>query len=146
MLKLAGASLDQKLPLDGRDAWPTIAAGKPTPHDHILHNTTPGNGAIRAGNWKLVLNGGRPEDGSEALSQADGPDKKNKKKKAIAAAPSIELFNLADDPYEKSNLADKQPEKVKELRSRLDAYARAALPPKSAPQAPDFQTPKVWGE
>jgi arylsulfatase A-like enzyme len=146
MLKLAGASLDQKLPLDGRDAWPTIAAGKPTPHDHILHNTTPGNGAIRAGNWKLVLNGGRPEDGSEALSQADGADKKNKKKKAIAAAPSIELFNLADDPYEKSNLADKQPEKVKELRSRLDAYARAALPPKSAPQAPDFQTPKVWGE
>ena len=37
LLKLAGATLEQKLPLDGRDAWPTIAAGKPTPHEDILH-------------------------------------------------------------------------------------------------------------
>src|SRR5439155_10081540 len=30
LLNLAGASLDQKLPLDGRDPWPTIAACQPT--------------------------------------------------------------------------------------------------------------------
>ena len=145
LLKLAGASLEQKLPLDGRDAWPTIAAGKPTPHEEILHNTTPGNGAIRVGDWKLVLNGNQPEEGSEALAQADKQAKKGKKNKG-AAADSVELFNIADDPYEKTNLASQHPEKVQDLRARLGAYARAALAPKSEPIAPDFQSPKVWGE
>jgi hypothetical protein len=36
LVKLAGATLDQALPLDGRDAWPTIARGKPSPHAEIL--------------------------------------------------------------------------------------------------------------
>ena len=36
LLKLAGVSLEQKLPLDGRDAWPAIAEGKPSPHEEIL--------------------------------------------------------------------------------------------------------------
>jgi arylsulfatase A-like enzyme len=35
LLKLAGATLDQALPLDGRDAWPTIARGEPSPHAEI---------------------------------------------------------------------------------------------------------------
>jgi arylsulfatase A-like enzyme len=142
LIKLAGGSLEQKLPLDGLDAWPTIAQGKPTPHSEILHNTTPGNGAIRVGTWKLVLNGGRPEDGSEPAADSA---KKAKKKKA-AAGESVELFNIADDPYEKTNLAEKHPERVLELRSRLDKYAKAAVPPKSRPQAPDFRSPKIWGE
>jgi len=142
LLKLAGASLEQKLMLDGADAWPTIAAGKPTPHDQILHNTTPGNGAIRVGDWKLVLNGGQSEDGSEALAQPSGKGKKNKG----SAEEVVELFNIAADPYEKTNVAQQHPEKVRDLRARLDAYAKAALPPKSAPKAADFQTPAVWGE
>jgi arylsulfatase A-like enzyme len=147
MLKLAGASLDQKLPLDGKDAWPTIASGKPTPHEEILHNTTPANGAIRVGSWKLVVNGNRGDDGSDLNAKDDGPAKKNKKKKsAVPAAESVELFNLADDPYEKTNLADKHADKVKDLQSRLAAYSRQALPPKSAPASPNFQAPKVWGE
>jgi arylsulfatase A-like enzyme len=145
MLNLAGVSLEQKLPLDGRDAWPTIAAGKPTPHDAILHNTTPGNGAIRMGDWKLVLNGGRAEEDGEGAAQAENPAKKGKKKKA-AAADSVELFNIAQDPNEKTNVAQQQPAKVAELRARLDAFARTAIAPKSAPKAADFQSPKVWGE
>jgi arylsulfatase A-like enzyme len=133
LLKLAGASLEQKLPLDGRDAMATIGGG-PSPHEDILINTTPGNGAIRAGNWKLVVNGNRSDDGSEGLAKnRDG-------------ASLIELFDLAADPYEKTNLADKQPDKVRELQARLSTYARAAVRPKSAPKSPDFQSPKVWGE
>jgi arylsulfatase A-like enzyme len=145
LLKLAGASLEQRLALDGRDAWPTIAENKATPHDEILHNTTPGNGAIRVGKWKLILNGNRGEDGSEALAQSDNQAKKNKKNKAVAAE-TVELFNIDDDPYEKTNLAEQHPEKVQELRARLAVYNRAAVPPKSAPKAADFQSPKIWGE
>lgn len=149
LLKLAGVSLDQKLPLDGRDAWATIADGKPSPHDEILINTTPNNGAIRAGDWKLVLNGHRPDDGGAA---GEGEAKAKAKNKAKAKAPLdsgrelVELFNLAQDLGEKKNLAADRPDKVKELRARYDALARQAVPPKAAPKAADFQTPRVWGE
>jgi hypothetical protein len=38
LAKLAGSSLEQKHPLDGRDVLPTIAEGKPTPHSDLLIN------------------------------------------------------------------------------------------------------------
>lgn len=134
LVKLAGASLDQKLPLDGLDAWPTIAQGKPTPHAEILHNSTPRNGAIRMGDWKLVLNGHRGDEPGEANAGAQ-------EQKEV-----VELFNLADDLSEKNNLAGARPDKVKELRARYDTLARQAAKPKQAPKAPDFKSPKVWGE
>src|SRR3954469_25143622 len=67
LLTLAGASLSQALPLDGRDAWPAITEGAPSPHDAILLNSTPGDGAIRMGDWKLVINGAAsPGEGEES--------------------------------------------------------------------------------
>jgi arylsulfatase A-like enzyme len=159
LVKLAGGSLDQPLPLDGRDAWPTITEGKPSPHDTILLNTTPNNGALRAGDWKLVVNGARSEIGPEPsdAEKANTSKKQSKKKvgnanakgkgnKKETAAPTVELFNLTRDPYEKVNLADKHPEKVAELRARLDEFASQAIPPKSAPMAANFKSPKIWGE
>ena len=134
ILKLSGARLQQKLPIDGRDAWPTITAGKPSPHEEILINATPGTGAIRIGDWKLVINGGYNE--APAIEAGGKPP----------ASDAIELFNLADDPSEQQNLAEKNPEKVKALRARYDALAAQAVPPKTRPRAPDFKVPAVWGE
>jgi arylsulfatase A-like enzyme len=132
LLKLGGAKAEQKLPVDGRDAWPTLTQGKPSPHEAILLNTTPTGGAIRSGDWKLVVRNGTDDpDGGPAKN----PDK-----------TSVELFNLKDDPSEQTNLADKQPARVKELRGRLAAYAGQAVPPKARPKPKDFVTPKVWGE
>jgi arylsulfatase A-like enzyme len=59
LLKLAGASLSQERPLDGLDIWPTLTQGKPSPHSEILLNAEPNRGAIRVGDWKLVINGKR---------------------------------------------------------------------------------------
>lgn len=57
---------------------------------------------IRAGDWKLIdTKGGR----------GFGVDRK--------AQYKIELFNLKDDLSEKNNLADKMPEKVENLRSKI---------------------------
>jgi arylsulfatase A-like enzyme len=109
LLKLAGASVEQKTALDGRDIWPVIAEGKKSPHEVILLNTTPDTGAVRMGDWKLVLNGGSTN----------------------RATQGIELFNLAKDPAEKQNLAGPRPEKVQELRARLDSFAREAAPPRN---------------
>jgi arylsulfatase A-like enzyme len=134
LLTLAGAKPDQKLPLDGKDVWPTLTEGQPSPHDVILLNTTPNAGAVRAGDWKLVLNGGG----------ADDPDGGPVPKKA--GKGGVELFDLKVDPFEKTNLADKHPEKVKELRAKLDAFAKQAVAPKAKPRPADFVVPKVWGE
>jgi arylsulfatase A-like enzyme len=120
LLKLTGASLKQKLPLDGKDIWPCITKGQPSPHDEILFNSTPDSGAIRVGDWKLVVHG----------EQADSDDgKKLKKKNAKASGPTVELFNLAEDSSEKKNLAEANPRKLKELRARYDALAKQAVPP-----------------
>lgn len=137
LLRLAGAKLQQKLPLDGLDAWGALANGKASPHAEILLNATPTTGAIRVGDWKLVLNG------KVTAGEGDGADE-------TPAEKSVELFNLANDPYEKQNLAaqqsDKVADKVKELRARYETLAKQAIPPKAKPKPGDFKSPKVWGE
>jgi hypothetical protein len=42
---------------------------------------------------------------------------------------SVELFNLAQDPSEKTNLATQHPQKVAELRQRIEALAGEAVEP-----------------
>ena len=145
LLTLAGAPLDQKLPLDGKNAWPTLTAGAGSPHADILINTSPKSGAIRTGDWKLVIGGNARDDDDDDGGAPAPPDAKP----APAAAPateSIELFNLAADPGEKSNLADKHPDVVARLRARYADHAKQAVAPKAAPKPRNFQSPKVWGE
>lgn len=145
--KLAGATVEGKLPLDGRDAWPAIAEGQPSPHDAILLNTTPQSGAIRMGDWKLVLGGNVTEsDDGDSASAGDAPKKRGARKKSAAIAAAVELFNLADDPGEKRNLAETNPGKVRELQTRYEAFAREAVPPRNKPRPADFVAPKIWGE
>ncbi len=107
------------------------------------------------GDWKLVLNGslseigGSAEETAGAATKADKQGKKAKQPKNAGkstATAAEELFNLAQDPYEKTTLAAKNPEKLQELRARLDAFATEAVPPKLAPRAAGFTSPKVWGE
>jgi arylsulfatase A-like enzyme len=142
LLRLAGAPPAQPHALDGRDAWPAIAQGAGSPHEDILHNITTTGGAVRRGDWKLVVNG-QIGDGEEGGTE--NAERKEAKARALAA-PQVELFNLKDDPFEKTNLADQYPAKVGELRERLDAYAKAAAPSKQAPAPADFKAPAVWGE
>jgi arylsulfatase A-like enzyme len=134
LLKLAGASLEQPLPLDGRDLWPSVVDAAPSPHEEIVLNTTPSHGAIRVGNWKLVVNGNATvvagENGEPPSAQQE----------------QIELFDLAEDLGEQRNLAEERPELVRELHARLDKFARQALPPKSRAKAADFVSPRVWGQ
>ncbi|HET6406557.1 MAG TPA: arylsulfatase [Chthoniobacteraceae bacterium] len=133
LLKLAGAKSEQALRLDGRDAWPTITSGAASPHDAILLNASPRGGAIRAGDWKLVINGANSTDEEDnGATQTEITD--------------VELFNLIKDPSEKTNLALSQPEKVKELRAHYDVYAREAVPPKTRPRPAGFKVPKIWGQ
>jgi len=143
LLGLAGASPDQPLPLDGLDAWPTIAQGKPSPHDVILINSVGREGAVRSGDWKLVRNG---ESGDEEKEDADaGKKNRSEKRQERGNAPdTYELFNLASDESETNNLASAEPDKVAELTAKLDIFAQEAVPPILKPEpagTPETDTP-----
>lgn len=91
------------LQLDGHNVLPMLRGEAPSPHDSDcwLHGggDPAGPAAIRAGDDKLV----RGYDG-------------------------VELFDLADDPAESTNLADQCPDRAAELTKQLDHWL-ATLPP-----------------
>lgn len=135
LVKLAGGSLEQKLPLDGRDIWPVLTEGAKSPHKALLLcGTRPPQAAVRMGDWKLLVGGGETASDEPVPSAGKGKGKRAGKK---ADQPhGVQLFNLASDLGEKENLADKQPEKVRELRAQLDELYRNAAPPGGEDGAP----------
>ena len=145
LVSLAGASITQALPLDGRDAWPTITEGKPSPHPEIVLNAAPSAGAIRVGNWKLILRAPGANPNNDVF-ETGGAVEKAARKKAPEPRELVELFDLDTDPNEKNNLATALPHQVAELRARYQALAREAVAPRLAPKAANFKVPRVWGE
>lgn len=111
LLRLGGASLDQALPLDGKDIWAAVADGRPSPRDEILHNIDRASGAVRKGPWKLLVSARMP-----VTDLADA---------------RVELYNIAEDPTEKNDLASNHPEIVKDLFDRVRAYSHEAVPARS---------------
>ncbi|HKM74641.1 MAG TPA: arylsulfatase [Stellaceae bacterium] len=102
LLALAGGKGSPDHPMDGRDMWPTLAQGKPSPNEDVLINVEAFRGAVRKGDWKLVK---------------------------IALLPGkTELFDLARDPGETTNVAEQNPEIVRDLEGRLLAYAKEQKP------------------
>ena len=126
---LAGGSISQRLPLDGRDILGVLTDGKPSPHEDLLLNSTPRDGALRMGDWKLVVNG--HDAVTETMNVETGLRKKADKpaRRGQPRPQKVELFNLRDDPGESKDLAASQPERVKQLRARYDAYAGSAVKP-----------------
>jgi arylsulfatase A-like enzyme len=100
---LAGASTTKCKPLDGVNVWDTIAEGKPSPRAEIIYNLEPFRGAVRQGDWKLIWRTLLPS--------------------------SVDLYNLAQDPSEKNNLAAAHPDKVAAFKQRLDTLAKEAAKP-----------------
>jgi arylsulfatase A-like enzyme len=145
LVNLAGGSLQQQHPLDGRDLWPVLTAGKPSPHEDILINAMPNSGAIRMGGWKLVVNGHITANDLENAGAKKAAPGRNQAPEN-AADSVVELFNLTEDPYEQNNLAAQNPEKVRQLRARLEAYRAAAVPPKAENQPANHKAPRVWGQ
>jgi arylsulfatase A-like enzyme len=129
-VKAAGGSLEQKLPLDGCDIMPVLTEDKPSPHEDILLNAiTRNDGAIRKGDWKLILNGNDGVTDTHDLETGEKKTAGKKVRKEKASSQKTELFNLRDDPGETKDVAAGHPEIVQDLRQRYDAYLRAAVKP-----------------
>ena len=121
LIKQAGGSLEQKLPVDGLDVWPMLTKQAASPHDAILSVSTQGSSraAVRMGDWKLIVDGGAADV---------APTGKKKGKKAAGKYEAVALYDLSADPSEAKNLAEAQPERVKAMRARLAELLKDAVP------------------
>lgn len=121
LIKQAGGSLEQKLPIDGLDVWPMLTKQAASPHDAILSVSTqgPSRAAVRMGDWKLLVDGGADDV---------APSGKKKGKKSAGKYEQVALYDLSADPSEAKNLADAQPERVKTMRARLAELLKDAVP------------------
>ena len=83
----------------------------------VAHNGgTRGPFALRSGTWKYIT-----------PSEADGRTSRNAPPANAAkrTPPTPQLFDLATDPVEKRNLADAQPEKLKDMQALLESIQSA---------------------
>jgi arylsulfatase A-like enzyme len=97
----------------GKSLVPTFAKDNTVPHDYLWWSHE-GSRAIRVGDWKLVA-------ASPSLRGRGGRNAQ------VEQQPGEwELFNLVDDRAETNNLADKMPDKVREL-SQLWSQREAAF-------------------
>lgn len=103
LARLAGANTSKGKPLDGVDVWSTISEGKPSPRQEVVYNVEPFRGAVRQDDWKLIWRTPLPS--------------------------ALELYNIAQDPYEKTNLADSNPLIVARLQKRIEELARESAKP-----------------
>ena len=93
LTKLAGWQCTPDVKFDGLDIWPLITGAVPNPKPRTVYIPHPSGAAVYQGEWKLIAHKG-----------------KNGK---------TELFNLASDPFETSDLAAKEPQRVKEFEAIL---------------------------
>jgi arylsulfatase A-like enzyme len=99
----AGGQLPKDRVYDGVDIMPYIAQGRRgTPHDMLLWRRRPLI-SIRKGDWKLW----------ESVNDETGKYGEYKL-----------LFNLKNDLHEDTNLADKYPDKVKELEGLIHEWSK----------------------
>ena len=112
ILALAGANASPDKPVDGKNIWSTLAEGQPAAREDILVNVEAFRGAIIKDKWKLVK---------------------------IALLPGkTELFDLSADPGEKNDVSQANPEVVRDLESRLLAYAKQQKPSEWMKAQPDY--------
>jgi arylsulfatase A-like enzyme len=103
LVGLAGGQTGKAKPLDGMNVWPTVSEGKPSPRTEIVYNVEPFRAGIRQGDWKMIW------------------------RTMLPAA--VELYNIAQDPSEKNNVAAQNPDKVAALQKRANELAAAMAKP-----------------
>lgn len=96
---LAGYTPPHDLRWDGRNVWPQLTGAEP-PAPRMLYWAGSGfkSSAVRVGDWKLIT-------------------------QSAATPPKVELYDLAADPGESTDLAAAQPERVAELQRVLREIA-----------------------
>jgi arylsulfatase A-like enzyme len=118
-LAAIGVPVQPEWKVEGVNLLPYLTGEKSEPPHDALYWRFGQQIAIRKGDWKLVkAPGGGAEQG-----QVTG----------VASTQGAQLYNLTKDIGEQTNLADREPEKVKELAASWDAWNAGNIAPKWTP-------------
>ena len=109
LLSAAGISAEFPHQLDGRDLWPALAHGEPIEDKPLI-----------------LARGGGPEFGFQ-FGYFSGDWKLVQTFDASTREPKLELFRIADDPFESNDLAGANPEIVQRLKRAVDAIPKADM-------------------
>ncbi len=123
LLEIAGAAARTPKDIDGLSLVPTLL-GRPQAPRPFLYRESPGYGGrqtVRVGDWKAVRQNLRPRPAGKAAKAASGPVK-------------TELYDLAVDPAEATDVAAQNPEVV----ARLEKILREQHVP-----SPEFPLPAL---
>ena len=113
-----------KFPVDGLDVWPILTGSNTTsPHKEIvLGYDFNSKGAIISGNYKLIVGSqGNKKHGHLMWSPLDNPCSDGPK---AEDCDSYCLYDIVNDPEERENLVDTEPDKLKELLDMYHAYSK----------------------
>ena len=94
--ELAGATVPTDRRIDGKNIWPTLTGESPTPHEAFFYHRGNSLDAVRSGKWKLHTRKGKP----------------------------TQLYDLASDIGEKTNVIKSNPDVVKRLNNYLKSFAK----------------------
>lgn len=134
--------LSQKVPRDaGEDSYDLtkLLRGESYPkplREATVHHSVAGQFAIRKGDWKLIEGSGDGDYPRKADGKMDVKTYKPRRDEEtgewvemdyfeLTPDGTFQLYNLKEDPAEKKDLAQEQPEKVAELKSLLDRYRKS---------------------
>ena len=98
ILNLAGVSLPDR-PVDGLDIWPVLSEDAASPHAYYHYFLVDMIQGVRDKDWKLRM-----------LPNEDGD-------------PTVLLFDLHNDPYERYDVANENPEIVSRLKEEMVRFA-----------------------
>jgi arylsulfatase A-like enzyme len=123
-LAAAEVAIKPEWKLDGTDLLGYVnGKNKRPPHDSLFWRFGQ-QMAIRMGDWKLVK---APDTRTNVIQRRAGD----------ADTTGAQLFNLATDPGEKNNLAQREPEKVKELEAAWKKWNARLEEPRWFPRNPN---------
>tara|TARA_Y100000758_G_scaffold95355_1_gene65808 strand:- start:134 stop:1066 length:933 start_codon:yes stop_codon:yes gene_type:complete len=100
---ISGAVISKEVTLDGKSFKDVLLKNKESQHDRFYYYSYTHLQAVRDKEWKLVL------------PRKAKPKYMKWAARKVEAVDEILLFNLKNDKEEQYNLADQNPEKVKEL-------------------------------
>jgi len=105
---VTGAELGSADGVDSESILPTLLGQAQAPRSSVIHQSSRGMFAVRDGDWKLI----------EGLGS--GGFTKPAEVEQVEGGPAGQLYNLAEDPSETTNLYQDRPDVVERLTLMLD--------------------------
>jgi arylsulfatase A-like enzyme len=106
--EITNSNLEESVGMDSRSILPALKGGTPDNSMPVIHHSSRGYFAIRAADWKYIEGLGSGGFSSPTFEQPE------------PGGPEGQLYNMKDDPSEKSNLFIERQDKAMEMKEMLE--------------------------